>query len=231
MKVTSFDCQTYIVLASDFMSTKECLGFIQWGETCGFEECKLKATRDTAHRQQGRIAHFDETGRIADVIFSRVRPLVPDTVDGKKPIGCSRNIRMYRYRTGDSFGKHIDESYTEAMACNTTAAGVCQGVSKFTLLVYLTGEQTASDGDICACVEDTCSNDSFNHINDNCTPAVCGGQTNFYKSHSSVWPFIAIPPRAGHVLLHGHGKRCLTHEGSVVSAGTKYVLRTDVLYA
>ena len=31
-------------------------------------------------------------------------------------------------------------------------------------------------------------------------------------------------------LLHGHGARCLTHEASVVTEGTKYVLRTDVLY-
>ena len=37
--------------------------------------------------------------------------------------------------------------------------------------------------------------------------------------------------RAGAVLVHAHGTRCLTHEGAAVTAGVKYLLRTDVAYA
>ena len=42
---------------------------------------------------------------------------------------------------------------------------------------------------------------------------------------------LRIAPRAGAVLVHAHGARCLTHEGAAVTAGTKYLLRTDVAYA
>ena len=38
-------------------------------------------------------------------------------------------------------------------------------------------------------------------------------------------------PRAGAVLLHAHGKRCLPHFAEEVSKGAKYVLRADVMYA
>lgn len=33
------------------------------------------------------------------------------------------------------------------------------------------------------------------------------------------------------MLLHVHGDRCLQHEAEPVLAGTKYVLRTDLVFA
>jgi hypothetical protein len=55
-----------------------------------------------------------------------------------------------------------------------------------------------------------------------------GGETVFYGScNHEVFRFA---PRAGSVLIHAHGLRCLTHEGAEVTQGAKYVLRTDVAY-
>ncbi|ETW85994.1 hypothetical protein HETIRDRAFT_414969 [Heterobasidion irregulare TC 32-1] len=73
--------------------------------------------------------------------------------------------------------------------------------SEWTLLIYLTG---AEDG-------------------------VEGGETIFYPSSKSS-DAIVVPLTRGTVLLHRHGHECLLHEGSEVRRGTKYVLRSDVMF-
>lgn len=84
---------------------------------------------------------------------------------------------------------------------STRTAG---GDTRFTVLLYLNG---GADG------------------------AIDGGETCFYESHGATRPLLAVAPSAGAALLHAHGDRCLTHEGSAVAAGVKYLLRTDVVYA
>lgn len=49
-----------------------------------------------------------------------------------------------------------------------------------------------------------------------------GGETYFFDSEEIVMP------QAGKVLIFSHG---LWHAGRTVTAGRKYVLRTDVMYA
>lgn len=55
-----------------------------------------------------------------------------------------------------------------------------------------------------------------------------GGETKFY--HDSGRLDCSVRPRTGLALLHGHGERCAEHEGAEVRRGTKYLLRTDVVY-
>ena len=40
----------------------------------------------------------------------------------------------------------------------------------------------------------------------------------------------SVTPETGLALLHRHGDDCLLHEGRPVSTGTKYVLRSDVIF-
>ncbi|KAN0133714.1 hypothetical protein V8E53_008438 [Lactarius tabidus] len=76
-------------------------------------------------------------------------------------------------------------------------------VSEWTLLIYLTG------------VED----------------GVRGGETIFYpKSKAKASEAMAVPLTRGMALLHRHGDECLLHEGSQVRSGTKYVLRSDIMF-
>lgn len=42
---------------------------------------------------------------------------------------------------------------------------------------------------------------------------------------------LAVAPRPGMLLLHRHGDACLLHEGRRVTAGAKYVLRTDLVFS
>jgi hypothetical protein len=59
-----------------------------------------------------------------------------------------------------------------------------------------------------------------------------GGETRFYEEHlasaDGAVPEQTIAPRRGRVALFQHKIR---HEGCPVLAGTKYALRTDVVYA
>jgi len=53
-----------------------------------------------------------------------------------------------------------------------------------------------------------------------------GGETTFLSSKSSDED-VAVVPKAGRVLLFQHD---ILHEGSTLISGTKYAMRTDVMY-
>jgi hypothetical protein len=58
-----------------------------------------------------------------------------------------------------------------------------------------------------------------------------GGATRFHDvDDASGTTEKAFEPRTGSLLLHVHGDECLEHEGDPVLGGTKYVLRTDLVY-
>lgn len=59
--------------------------------------------------------------------------------------------------------------------------------------------------------------------------SACGGGETIFYGHKGK-ALAAVAPAPGRALLHRHGDDCLLHEGARVSAGTKYVLRTDVVY-
>jgi len=75
------------------------------------------------------------------------------------------------------------------------------GRTEYTLLVYLTGP----------------------------AEGLVGGETAFYGPGGKE--LIRVQPRAGSALLHRHGKHCLLHEALPVVEGSKYILRSDVVFA
>jgi hypothetical protein len=54
-----------------------------------------------------------------------------------------------------------------------------------------------------------------------------GGATRFHLTRKQSF---AVLPLQGSILFHVHGDQCLEHEGDPVICGTKYVLRTDLVY-
>ncbi|KAL9933114.1 hypothetical protein V8E36_007832 [Tilletia maclaganii] len=76
--------------------------------------------------------------------------------------------------------------------------------SEWTLLVYLSGPESG----------------------------LVGGQTVFYDKHSVAsaqkWE---VEPRTGMALLHRHGAACMLHEALPPTAGTKWVLRSDLHFS
>lgn len=62
-----------------------------------------------------------------------------------------------------------------------------------------------------------------------------GGATRFHtgrpKGKSKKTSSFAFQPQVGALLLHVHGDHCLEHEADPVVEGTKYILRTDLVYS
>ena len=59
-----------------------------------------------------------------------------------------------------------------------------------------------------------------------------GGQTVFYPhppgKRKAAPPPVVAEPEVGMLLLHRHGKDCLLHEGREVTAGEKWIIRSDL---
>eukprot|EP00927_Polykrikos_kofoidii_P040589 TRINITY_DN3465_c0_g1_i1.p1 TRINITY_DN3465_c0_g1~~TRINITY_DN3465_c0_g1_i1.p1 ORF type:complete len:283 (-),score=54.38 TRINITY_DN3465_c0_g1_i1:202-1050(-) len=191
-----------------FLTEEECQGWISWSERRGFEEAKQRQTVEMAFRENGRIEF--ESDEIAQMLWVRMRPFVPEAIAGasggkgekkmRKGVGCSPRIRVYRYVKGQRFGQHVDGSRDEPSL---------DGRTHFTVLVYLNGgERDAPE------------------------MRVRGGETTFWKDRGGNPTTVALsfPPTRGVCLFHGHGDECMIHEGAPVESGSKYVLRTDVVY-
>eukprot|EP00040_Diaphanoeca_grandis_P022014 m.117759 g.117759 ORF g.117759 m.117759 type:complete len:251 (-) comp28604_c0_seq1:57-809(-) len=71
----------------------------------------------------------------------------------------------------------------------------------------------------------------LNGANDDDTYPLNGGETAFYAPHDQRHEVCRFAPRAGSVLIHVHGDRCLPHEALKVNEGCKYILRTDIVYS
>lgn len=115
----------------NFMTAEECRAWIEWGEKKGFEEAKQKQNTTYAFRDNGRIEFVSMD--MAYQIWLRMKPFVPEVVGkppGRKVLGCSPRIRVYRYSKGQRFGQHVDGSRNEPEM---------GGRTHFTVLVYLNG--------------------------------------------------------------------------------------------
>ncbi|CAK0879791.1 unnamed protein product [Prorocentrum cordatum] len=192
----------FISAIDNFLSQDECRRWIDWGLKTGFEEAKQKQTAEMAFRDNGRIEF--ESDEIAQTIWLRLRPFVPDAVGSasatRRALGCSPRIRVYRYVKGQRFGQHVDGSRDEPSL---------GGRTHFTVLIYLNG------GD-----QDSLENQ------------LKGGETVFWKDRGGNPTTVALsfPPTRGMCMFHGHGDECMIHEGATVLDGVKYVLRTDAVY-
>jgi hypothetical protein len=159
-------------------------------------------------------------------LFQRVQPHLPATpaisslasktkrtvsVAPPRLHSINNRWRCFRYDSHCVYRPHLDGSWPESgmdeegnYTCDTTG----QTKSYWTFLIYL--------------------NDNFE-----------GGETRFYLPNNatmggggdSVMVARGVVPKEGSVLIFPQGNSAsLIHEGSAVSRGVKYVIRSDVLY-
>ncbi|MQL83950.1 hypothetical protein Taro_016445 [Colocasia esculenta] len=193
---------------SNFFSPSETKAFIEAAESLGFtHQGSLGPARGEAYRDNDRMSLDDpilakfiwESG--LDKIFSNIK------LQGKEAVGLNPNIRFYRYKVGQRFGRHIDESVDLEKGCRT----------QYTLLIYLSGNLSPK-----------VKHDSRGK-QDSSTLSLVGGETVFYDERRGTVAEVA--PVEGMALLHIHGIRCMLHEARAVVKGIKYVLRSDVAFA
>jgi hypothetical protein len=65
----------------------------------------------------------------------------------------------------------------------------------------------------------------------NTMPVNTGGETVFYAADNESRVAVSVQPAEGAVCLHVHGDECLLHRGGEVRVGTKYILRTDLVFS
>ncbi|XAR66191.1 hypothetical protein NMG60_11012315 [Bertholletia excelsa] len=190
----------------NYFTSAESKAFIRAAELIGFvHQGSLGPTRGEAYRDNDRISVVDPV--LANTIWEAgINKLFSDfKIQGKVAVGLNPNIRFYRYKVGQRFGRHIDESID-------LGDGNC---THYTLLIYLSGGAKLKS-----------TNDKSNG---QCSSEILvGGETVFYGPRNSV--VAEVPPSAGMALLHIHGDKCMLHEARNVTKGVKYVLRSDVAF-
>lgn len=156
----------------------------------------------------------------ANRLFQRVAPFLPPTMEWMPEnayfakgiggsewsiAGCVDRLRFYKYGKDEEYPEHMDGSYSRTVTIHNEPSQTFKQHSFLTLLIYL--------------------NDDFQ-----------GGETKFFpdKQHCRFLRDIedkqavhTIQPKQGMALINIHN---ILHEGSRVQSGTKYVLRTDILF-
>ncbi|KAI3800136.1 hypothetical protein L1987_35446 [Smallanthus sonchifolius] len=191
----------------NFLTAAESKAFIKAAESIGFvHQGSLGPTKGEAYRDNDRIAVNDPV--LAYTLWeSGLNKLLSDiTIRRKVAVGLNPNIRLYRYKIGQRFGRHIDESVDLGEGKHT----------HYTLLVYLNGNvELKPKADVNG------SHDSFEPL--------VGGETVFYGPRNSL--VAEVSPTQGMALFHIHGAKCMLHESRNVTKGVKYILRSDVAFA
>ncbi|KAI0455751.1 hypothetical protein F5B21DRAFT_180795 [Xylaria acuta] len=119
---------------------------------------------------------------------------------GGEVVGLNPNVRVYRYSENQFFDCHYDD-YNLVDVPSDDGSGSIRAKTTWTVLLYLT---SAADG-------------------------VLGGETVFYPNDRKLArEELVISPETGMLLLHKHGDNCLLHEGREVTAGQKWIIRTDL---
>lgn len=141
---------------------------------------------------------------IMDPLNERVKSLLPPIMKESAVVhSINSRWRFFRYSQDSVYRPHIDGSWPESRINEKGEYEYDESgsvKSYLTFLIYL--------------------NDDFE-----------GGETLFYIPSSQGMSARGVVPKAGAVLVFPQGNTAsLIHEGSAVANGTKYVVRTDVLY-
>lgn len=200
------------VLVRGVLSPDECDQLIKLTESAGYDE-------DAPTRLGRHVRHNENCVLVAseafnDLIFERCRSSLPPVVAGGKLSGINRRWRFYKYHPGDLFRAHIDPggwtgSGFDAATGRLLPDAFGDRVSMMTFLLYLNDE--FEDG-------------ATRFFIDPIRPSL--GEVGRCRD------IVSVSPERGSVLCFFHGEHPLSpwHEGGQLTAGTKYVLRSDVLY-
>lgn len=195
------------------LSVNECQRLIEITESLGYlKDAAVSLPRDVRHNDNITWVVDKATDAI---IWNRCQHLFSDEKQifgGKKPLGINARFRFYRYQSGDFFKTHTDGSWPGSRVINgeLVTDAYPDRWSQMTFLIFLT--------------------DDFE-----------GGNTQFIVNknhpehpvtHMDDATTVGIRTPIGGVLCFPHGTHPLhrLHSSEQITAGTKYIIRSDVLY-
>ncbi|PWY82148.1 hypothetical protein BO70DRAFT_379661 [Aspergillus heteromorphus CBS 117.55] len=198
-----------LALATNILTPAECQSIIAAGESVTFTP-DIPLRPDTS--DMSILAHnfywIIDTA-FHDILWSRIRPYVPQSINGRLARGINRRFRVYRYVPGAEYRCHIDGAWPPSgiLPDDTYVYDASpeenRQSSMYTFLLYL--------------------NDEFE-----------GGETTFFMPAAREGVLNAYPvrPVMGSVAIfpHGEANGALLHEGTGVRKGAKYIVRSDVEY-
>jgi prolyl 4-hydroxylase len=100
-----FETEPLLWSVDDIYTDAECRNFIDIIE----RSSDLSPPNNPLYRDQDRAIRDDPI--IAEELFRRLRPHLPEQIDVLKLIGLNDRLRMYRYRAGQRFVPHMDHWY------------------------------------------------------------------------------------------------------------------------
>lgn len=195
------------------LSAEECKRLIEITESLGYlKDAAVSLPRSVRHNDNVTWVVDEETD---EIIWNRCKHLFSDEKQifaGKKPLGLNARFRFYRYHSGDFFKTHTDGSWPGSRVINSelVADAYPDRWSQLTFVLFLS--------------------DDFE-----------GGSTEFIvNKNNPEFPMhnmdeaisVGIRTPIGGVLCFPHGTHPLhrLHSSAQITSGTKYIIRSDVLY-
>ena len=189
----------------DVLSDAECARFVAISDALGYHHDAPVSL--PYHVRHNTTVNWVVDESIDGAIWERCRTQIPERVAGGRALGLNARFRFYRYREGDYFRPHTDGAWpgSRVVDGHLVHDAYRDRISQMSMLLFL------SDG-------------------------YTGGRTLFYVREGGGGAEtkavgVATPKGAALCFPHGfHPLHCL-HAGEPVSSGTKYIIRTDVLFA
>lgn len=185
------------------LSADECTALIELSEALGYlEDAAVSLPRSVRHNDNVVWVTDSKTD---DIIWRRVESGVSRQLalyENKRPLGLNARFRFYRYREHDFFSAHTDGAWPGSRVIDgkLVADAYPDRYSQMTFLLFL--------------------NDDFE-----------GGATRFLVGNDRA-SVVDIRTPAGAVLCFPHGMHPLhcVHSSEPILSGTKYIIRTDLLF-
>ncbi|TFK43012.1 hypothetical protein BDQ12DRAFT_677182 [Crucibulum laeve] len=203
---TDLECRTIledqILVIDDFFSPAECKAYVKFIDNLPLELTPPKK-RGEAERVNHRfsVTSLDFAQKLHALLTPHL-PSFPYPASVKRPNSDTPRL-PHSFNSNIRVYKYTPAQYFGPHYDDTVRDTLTGAKSEWTLLIYLTG------------IED----------------GIEGGETLFYKDErGKPRETISTPLTRGTALLHRHGQECMLHEGSEVKKGTKYVLRTDLMF-
>ncbi|CAM3472835.1 prolyl hydroxylase family protein [Parendozoicomonas haliclonae] len=195
------------------LTPEECERLIQSTEELGYlKDAAVSLPREIRHNHNVTWV-VDES--IDKIIWERCQHLVTDEqgiFGGKQALGINARFRFYRYQPGDYFQIHTDGSWPGSRVIDGDLIGQAyeDRWSQMTFLILLSEDFDGGETTFLV------------NKNDPSRPARRGDDVEAVKIRTPAGGVLCFP--------HGmHPLHCL-HGSEPITKGTKYIIRTDILF-